>query len=210
MKEEIVSISVITKGEILRLEGRLAPGGASGVVICHPHPLYGGDMDNGVVMALQKAFSGEGFTTLRFNFRGAGDSEGNYDDGQGEVDDLIAACDFIKSRGVEHLYGAGYSFGSWILLRSLQKLLFKGLVLVAPPLNMLDFEGLNIPTSTPGLILVGSRDEFCHKNRLEAWLKENQSASVTIIEGENHFFWKSLPQVFERVKEEARKWLGKI
>mgnify|MGYP001051716464 CR=1 FL=1 len=218
MTEEFVWIPVEVEGKTLRLEGKFAPGEAysHGVVICHPHPLYGGDMDNGVVVTLRKAFYDAGFTTVRFNFRGVGASDGTYGGGQGEVDDLIAVCGFMRSRGIKHIYGAGYSFGSWILLKSLPRESFNGLVLVAPPLNLLDFECLKIPSSMPSFILVGSRDEFCSQDRLQTWLKKTQSdgdylpVSVSIIEGENHFFWKSLSKVFDCVHEEAKKWLTKV
>ena len=67
-----------------------------GVVICHPHPLYGGDMHNNVVNAIEEGFADQGFTTLRFNFRGVGASEGSYGEGQGEVEDLVGAVEFLK------------------------------------------------------------------------------------------------------------------
>jgi hypothetical protein len=218
MKEEFVWIPVEVEGKTLKLEGRFAPGEvySHGVVICHPHPLYGGDMDNGVVVTLQKAFYDGGFTTMRFNFRGVGASSGSYGGGQGEVEDLIAVCEFMKARGIKHIYGAGYSFGSWILLKSLPRESFNGLVLVAPPVNLLDFEDLKIPGSIPSLILVGSRDEFCSQDQLQTWLQKTTQSdsdhfpvSVSIIEGENHFFWNSLSKVFNCVREEAKKWLIK-
>ena len=79
-----------------RLEGVLHEGaGSGGAVICHPHPLYGGSMRNDVVEAMQEGFSKAGFTTLRFNFRGVGSSTGRYDEGVGEIEDLVAACRFL-------------------------------------------------------------------------------------------------------------------
>jgi len=94
-----------------------------GVVICHPHPLYGGSMNNNVVYAIEEGFYAKGFTTLRFNFRGVGSSNGYYDEGDGEVDDLVASVEFLKSRldGNAVIVLAGYSFGAWICSRAAVK-----------------------------------------------------------------------------------------
>ncbi|MCX7823540.1 MAG: hypothetical protein N2260_08905 [Syntrophobacterales bacterium] len=212
--EETLWIQVNDSGRIIRLEGRFFSAssrqedGARGVVICHPHPLYGGDMENGVVVAIQRAFSDLGMSTLRFNFRGVGASEGSYDDGRGEVEDLISACRFMRSRGIITLYGAGYSFGSWILLRGYSRESFKGLVLIAPPLDVMDFEGLKLPMSIPSLIVVGSRDEFCSQRSLQLWLGESMASpnSLIVIEGENHFFWRTLPQIEGLVRDRVKLW----
>ncbi len=215
MMEKSVWIQVGEGREKIKLEGRLylAESGLlpnRGVVICHPHPLYGGDMDNGVVIAIQRAFAGEGFSTLRFNFRGVGASGGSYDDGVGEVDDLVAACGFMRDHGVSELFGAGYSFGSWILLRGYHRENFKGLVLVSPPLGVMDFRELELPSTVPCLIISGSRDEFCPMGQLEAWINKEKSslnkARHHIIEGENHFFWRSLDKLGEIVRKEIKLW----
>jgi len=87
-----------------------------GAVICHPHPLYGGDMHNNVVSALEQGFAEQGWTTLRFNFRGVGGSEGAYGEGRGEVEDLVRAVEFLKHQmdNDSSVILAGYSFGAWI------------------------------------------------------------------------------------------------
>ncbi len=87
-----------------------------GAVLCHPHPLYGGSMDNNVIYSMEKGFSSAGFTTLRFNFRGVGRSEGSYGGGDGEIRDLISALGFLESRldFCPRVVLAGYSFGAWI------------------------------------------------------------------------------------------------
>lgn len=92
----------------------------AGVVICHPHPLYGGDMHNNVVMAMEEGFTGCGFSTLRFNFRGVGRSGGSYDEGEGEVRDVLAAAQCLVARLGENscLLLAGYSFGAWVCSRA--------------------------------------------------------------------------------------------
>jgi hypothetical protein len=108
----------------------------AGVVICHPHPLYGGDMNNNVVNAIEEGFADQGFTTLRFNFRGVGVSEGSYGEGQGEVEDLIGAVEFLKSQIDKDaaIMLAGYSFGAWICSMAASRLeKLDGLFLVSYP-----------------------------------------------------------------------------
>lgn len=201
----------------IKLEARFYSAGLQsrlGVVICHPHPLYGGDMNNDVVIALQRAFANEGFSTLRFNFRGVGASGGRYGNGVGEVDDLVAACHFMRHRGVEELFGAGYSFGSWILLKGYRRENFKGLVLVAPPLGVLDFSGLQLPSTVPSIIIVGDKDEFCPRSQLERWIggersyEQRSQHRLFVIDGENHFFWQSLGRLVELIGSEIKVWAG--
>ena len=109
------------------LEAEMQEGsGSGGAVVCHPHPLYGGSMDNNVVEAMVDGFHQAGFTTVRFNFRGVGGSTGRYDEGDGETKDVIYACRFLK----DHLGNparfvlAGYSFGAWVSARALGSALF--------------------------------------------------------------------------------------
>ncbi|MDD3845154.1 MAG: CocE/NonD family hydrolase [Syntrophorhabdaceae bacterium] len=117
----------------------------AGVVICHPHPLYGGNMYNNVVSAIEDGYAAQGFTTLIFNFRGVGDSKGEYDEGEGEVHDATAAYQVLK----KHLDDdasitlAGYSFGAWIISRSaLEMDRFDSLFLVSFPCLIYKYEHL--------------------------------------------------------------------
>ena len=97
------------------IEGQLFEGDKKrGVVITHPHPLYGGDMQNNVVGAISLACQKIGFTTLKFNFRGVGGSQGNYDDGNGEQEDVRAAVAYLADTGIRQIDLAGYSFGAWV------------------------------------------------------------------------------------------------
>jgi uncharacterized protein len=124
------------------LEGILTKrGGTHGAVICHPHPLYGGSMHNNVVEALEEGFIMSGFSTLRFNFRGVGWSEGTHDEGEGEVRDVLAACAHLG--GVlghcARLVLAGYSFGAWCAARAAAKVQdLEDLFLVAYPFSRYD------------------------------------------------------------------------
>ena len=98
----------------LQLQGRLHRAGVNGVVVTHPHPLYGGDMNNPVVETITQAYQHKGYTTLRFDFRGVGDSQGMYDEGIGEKRDVCQAMAYLAQINIENICLAGYSFGAWI------------------------------------------------------------------------------------------------
>src|SRR5713226_70919 len=124
------------------LEARLAPlaNPKGGFVVCHPHPLYGGDMDNPVVLRAAEVTQAAGYATLRFNFRGAGASEGVHDKGRGEQDDVKAAMAALASRlpAGSPVGVIGYSFGAWTAARATRPG-DAALGLIAPPIGMFDF-----------------------------------------------------------------------
>ncbi|MCU0585939.1 MAG: alpha/beta hydrolase, partial [Desulfobacterales bacterium] len=143
----------------LELEGMLERvAGRQGVVVTHPHPLYGGDMDNPVVLAVCRAFRRKGFSTLRFNFRG-------HDRGVGECDDVRAAGAFLSEQDVTEIDLAGYSFGAWV--NAAAGAGFRRLVMVSPPLAFIDFKPL-APLANLHLIVTGSRDEIAPPGLIEA------------------------------------------
>ncbi len=119
------------------LEGMLRrQGKKAGVIICHPHPLYGGNMYNNVVSAIEDGYAAQGYTTLIFNFRGVGDSKGEYDEGEGEIHDGCAAYELLAKQLDDdaHITLAGYSFGAWVVSRSaLEIKRFDSLFLVSFP-----------------------------------------------------------------------------
>lgn len=223
MREEKLRIAVEDRGERIWIEARIAgPHSgqaleAPGVVICHPHPLYGGDMDNPVVSTLQRVFADMGLTTLRFNFRGVGASTGNYDEGRGEQEDVLGVLSFLKTLGISRFYGAGYSFGSWVLLESFARMenelepdmRFAGLVLVSPPVDVMYFQGVRMPRQVPSLILVGSQDTFCTQASIHAWLQNatSTSSSLIVVEGADHFFWNHLDNLGKLVRQEMETWM---
>lgn len=145
----------------LVLEALLARGAVDkGVVISHPHPLYGGEMRNPVLDAIQEVFAEKGWATLRFNFRGVGRSQGKYDQGMGEQDDVRAAVRFLKDLGIREIVLAGYSFGAWINAQAALDLPeVAQSILVAPPQAMLDFSFLKEDTKTR-LVIAGEWDSF--------------------------------------------------
>ena len=116
-----MSIERVTIESDYALEGLLREKTLNaGAIICHPHSLYGGDMHNSVVGAMEEGFSSQGYSTLIFNFRGVGHSKGEYDEGDGEVRDVFAALQFLKDHVNDNaqIMLAGYSFGAWVMSRA--------------------------------------------------------------------------------------------
>ncbi len=203
--EETVRIAV---GDLV-LDGRLAvPAGATaGAVVCHPHPQYGGSMDNDLVLALTQALGTAGFATLRFDFRGVGASGGSYDDGRGEVNDVRAAAALVRDRlGVSRVALVGYSFGSVMALRAgcAEPDGVTGMVAIGPPTRMLGLDflaGCAVPTA----FVTGDRDQFCPVPTLESAREKFAPAStVTLIPGADHFFGGHLAPLAARVVELVR------
>jgi hypothetical protein len=160
------------------------------IVLCHPHPQYGGSMHDIVVGTVEGVARRHGFATLKFNFRGVGDSTGRYDNGIGEVDDLLTALAWLRDRaGTMPLWLAGYSFGSNVVWRSLERAGdVNGVVLVAPPVAMMDFSAR--PASHASVTLIaGDEDDYVDAADLRRWASEvSQSTRVEIIAGADHFF----------------------
>jgi len=192
MKEHPVNFP---SGE-LTLEGLLGkPEGLKpvrGGVVCHPHPLYGGPMYNNVVDAVLEAMWSLGWATLRFNFRGVGESEGEHGGGKGEANDAIAAVDFLSSQAGVQTDGivlAGYSFGAMAALAAASRIKDLGaLVLVALPLRMAAAAALE-DLSVPIVLAAGDGDSYCPAAQLEAMHQTLGARSqIRIIAGADHFF----------------------
>ncbi|HPD61202.1 MAG TPA: prolyl oligopeptidase family serine peptidase [Thermodesulfobacteriota bacterium] len=163
-----------------------------GVVICHPHPLYGGDMNNNVVLGIKGALQTGGFVILRFNFRGVALSEGKYDEGKGEVDDVIAGVNFLRSYpGVDRtrLFLAGYSFGAWVGLRAAFTINdLRAVAGIAPPCGVYDFNFLP-DGRLPILLVGGGQDSFCNPKELEVVFdKISSPKQKVILQKSDHFF----------------------
>jgi alpha/beta superfamily hydrolase len=171
----------------LKLEGVLADSpDDKGVVISHPHPLYGGTMHNNVVKALAHAYQEEGFSTLRFNFRGVEKSEGDFANGVGEQEDVKAA---LQTLGKKYMDLAGYSFGAWVNALGLAKFEeAQRLIMVSPPVSAIDFSFLEHSPRIK-LVICGSRDEFAEYKKVEKMLpKWNDQALFRVIQGADHFY----------------------
>lgn len=180
----------------LTLEGMLArpePIGASpGAVICHPHPMYGGSMDNNVVEAIIAAMWRRGYATLRFNFRGVGASEGEYDGGEGEAADARAAVEFLAAQpdiDRRTIALAGYSFGAAVALRAgLGDSRVARVIAVALPVAAMD-SGIDSAAAKPVLLVSGDRDTYSPIPALEqAMQKLGAAATLKVITGADHFF----------------------
>ncbi len=182
----------------LQLEGLLKVGTADrGMVISHPHPLYGGDMHNPVVAAVAAACESKGWSTLRFNFRGVGGSGGRYDEGSGEQQDVRAAISCLRQRArIGRLDLAGYSFGSWVnaAVASADCGIEKQMM-ISPPVGI---PGFDMPDAIFGLYLVvaGDRDEIAPIGKIRRLLaKWNPGARLEIIAGADHFYGGCLQQL---------------
>jgi uncharacterized protein len=166
-------------------------------IVCHPHPLFGGTMHNKVVFRIARAFQDGGFAVLRFNFRGAGRSEGEHDNGLGEQDDLRAAIAFIEQRypGVE-LWLAGFSFGSAMMLRAAAcDDRIRALVATGVPVSKYDFTGI-AQCHKPKLFVQGSLDQFGSPEDLEGLFAVlDEPKQLKIIQGADHFFEGHLPEL---------------
>lgn len=189
------------------LEARFGPVASpkGGVVICHPHPLYGGDMDNPVVIRAAEVAQAAGYATLRFNFRGAGGSQGTHDKGRGEQEDVTAAIKALASQlpAGRRVGALGYSFGAAMAARATRPAMPEApLGLIAPPLGMYDFDFLQgaSPPAGPGtlLLVTGTADSYCPVEALHR-LAALTSAEERIIEGADHFFFGKLYPLGEAI-----------
>ena len=178
----------------LKIEGVLtsSPDGKAehhaAVVIAHPHPLYGGDMENGVVLAITNRLAELGIPSLRFNFRGVGRSEGQYDDSRGELDDLKAAISFLSSAAdidPGDVGLIGYSFGAEIVMRmAAETSAQRPVVAVSPVVSSITGRRWQI-IAGPKLIICGDSDAFLPAERLLAATEDEERL---IIDGEDHFW----------------------
>src|SRR5213593_3144726 len=201
---------VIDVRQQLTLEARLdvpaSPGG--GIVVCHPHPLYGGDMDNPVVVRVQEVCAELGLATLRFNFRGVGGSSGTHGGGLAEQEDARGALDALaQATGERPLAIAGYSFGAWVAaLVGGRDARVTALALIAPPLAMYDFggvEGKRVPT----LAVAGTADPYCPADDFQRFAARGAWVTPAVIEGADHFFFGKLYPLGEAVSGWARGWI---
>jgi alpha/beta superfamily hydrolase len=185
--EEIITV----KSGRYRLEAYWQPGTLKkGVVITHPHPLYGGTMRNPVVETVQNAYAQHGYATLRFNFRGVGSSQGDYDNGVGEQDDVRAAIAYVNQRDVTTVDMAGYSFGTWVNagVAADKRTSIESMMMVSPPVGFIEFENINA-LSCLNLIVTGSRDDIAPVNRIRELLPTwNPGAQFAVIDGCDHFY----------------------
>lgn len=182
---------------------------AAGIaVVCHPHPLYGGTMLNKVAHTLARSFVSSGFQCLRFNFRGVGKSAGEFDEGNGETEDALAAVDWIRLRSPDlPLWLAGFSFGAAVAVRGSLQANPAGLVSIAPAVTR--FAGnLEAQPQCPWLVVQGDQDELVDIDETVRWVDALEPGpELLVMEGAEHFFHGRLVElrgVVERFIEQHR------
>jgi len=193
MKEE----RVVFTSQKLTIEGLISESqGQKGVVVTHPHPLYGGSMNNNVVESVVQSYREKGYTTLRFNFRGVGESGGTYDDGTGEQEDVRAAVAYLTQLGTTSIDLAGYSFGSWVNAHCIGDLNdVHRMIMVSPPVAFMDFSFFG-RCSKLRLVIAGSEDDIAPPGMIEAMLPVwSPEAVFRIVKGADHFYWGKIHEI---------------
>lgn len=174
-----------------RLDGYWQAGGADkAVVITHPHPLYGGTMNNPVVETIQSAYQQSGYATLRFNFRGVGGSQGHFDNGVGEMDDVRAAIAYVERMNVAAIDLAGYSFGAWVnaAVAAAKCTAIRSMLMISPPVAFIAFKNAH-PLKCLQLVVTGGRDGIAPADHIRVLLPTwNPNATFEIIDGCDHFY----------------------
>lgn len=176
-------------------------------VVCHPLPTHGGTLHNKVVFRAARGLESANVATLRFNFRGAGTSEGEFDHGEGEQRDFNVAVRWLlkKHPGLKMIAG-GFSFGSWIASRAASELdQVQALFLIGAPVNKYDFSYLS-DCRKPILFIHGTNDEFGSVDRLSALVENLTTAETIIVSGAGHFFEKQL----DVVEGALREWITDV
>ncbi len=200
----------------LRLEAVLhlpsiGKGKAPGVVVCHPHPRYGGDMESGVVVGVCEALTGSGFAALRFNFRGVGMSEGSFDWGGGETDDAESAMETLSLRDEvdgSRIGIAGYSFGAAV---ALQAAMWSGMAqavasIACPAAHLREFSGMEI--LQPKLFVLGDSDHDFPEGQFRFLSKRfSDPREYEVIQGADHFFRGREAAVGRMSADFFTKWL---
>lgn len=176
-------------------------------VICHPHPLYGGTMQNKVVTMLDRGLHELGLVTWRFNFRGVGASAGEHDHGLGEQQDLAA----VVEQATQHhpglpLWLAGFSFGAWVSGRQAAKLGAAKLISVAPPVGKWDYS--DVAPRCPWTVIQGDADEVIDARHVFDWFeRERPEATVLRFDGAGHFFHGRMTELRERLQQAVAAYL---
>lgn len=180
---------------------------AAVAIVCHPLPTHGGSLHNKVVFRAARGLENANVATLRFNFRGVGQSTGTFDGGEGEQDDFLAALAWVrKQHPARKVLAGGFSFGSWIASRAgCEVPEIAGLFLIGTPVNKYDFGYLR-HCEKPMLFLHGTQDEHGDVAKLEKLAEQVRNAESVIVTGADHFFTKQL----EAVEETMRSWAAEL
>jgi alpha/beta superfamily hydrolase len=186
MAEERITIDVGG----LKIEGLLDhTSDERGVVVTHPHPLYGGTMHNNVVKGIVRAYREKGFSTLRFNFRGVERSEEDHNKGVGEQEDVRSTLKVLADLGVGSIDLAGYSFGAWVNAMGLESFeQVDRMIMVSPPVGLLDFDAL-ASNHKVRLVIAGSLDDIAPVNAIQEKMPSwNPAVTLHVIDGADHMY----------------------
>lgn len=177
-------------------------------IICHPLPTHGGTLRNKVVHMTGRALHEIGLYTVRMNFRGVGASEGEYDKGVGETDDLLAVAEWVQDVLPDHeLWLAGFSFGSYVAARAAQKLPVRQLISIAPPVHHYDFAALERP-DCPWLVIQGDEDDVVPPENVYEWVESVEPPPQLVkMEETDHFFHRRLMDLRGVIKNGVRHQL---
>jgi len=211
---------VIFNGPEGRLEGRYQHGSGENppvALVLHPHPQHGGNMNNKVVYSVFHTFTSMGFSTLRFNFRGVGRSQGEYDFGTGELSDAASALDWMQSFNADAraCWISGFSFGAWISFQLLMRRPeITGFVNIAPPANIFDFSFL-APCPVSGMVIQGTADEIVPEPdvaKLAEKLSSQRYVDIDYVKmrGADHFFSNYLERITDRSKKYVTKRMKEL
>jgi len=175
------------------------------IILCHPHPLHGGTMHNKVITIMERSMRELGLRTIRFNFRCAGESEGEHDEGYGETDDLFAVVEWVRrTRPNDELWLGGFSFGSYITQRVAQNLKLGQLITIAPPVDRYEFSQLQQP-DCPWLVVMGDEDEVVALEDVKCWMEDlNPQPEFLVMEEAGHFFHRRLMDLRGLLKNGVR------
>lgn len=191
------------------LEAKLALPTSQGpwAILCHPHPLYGGSMDDAVLDLARARFAAFGNGAVLFNFRGVGASEGRHGSGLGEVDDVIAVTRWLaETYAGDAPILVGYSFGSSVAWRAMARLdAAIHAVLIAPPVGSMAYPRIAGATAT---VIVGTEDPFVDDTALDEWIAAQPGSSLIAIHGADHFFGgygKELAEALDKASIAARR-----
>ena len=178
------------------------------IIICHPHPLHSGTMHNKVVTIMERSMRELGLRTVRFNFRGAGESEGEHDDSYGETDDLFAVAEWVRrTRPDDTLWLGGFSFGSYVASRAALNLDIGQLITIAPPVDRYPFDSLRHP-ECPWLVIQGDEDEIVSIDQVRQWSSTLKPPPELIVMQEaDHFFHRRLMDLRGLLKNGVREQL---
>jgi alpha/beta superfamily hydrolase len=180
-------------------------------IICHPHPLEGGTMHNKVVTMVARSLRELGLTTIRFNFRGVGLSEGSYDNGRGETLDLLAVAQWAQQARPDYqLWLGGFSFGAWIALLGARHLPVAQVISIAPPAGRWDFSAV-LPPACPWLVVQGEADDIVAPQAVYDWIaKLNAHPTLVKMPDTGHFFHRRLLDLRGAIKNGVRRNLPSL